>query len=91
MLNIAATGFVRCPLKGLLSRRQQALIITLASLLIFLLNTAVLYVDSKVYGYYSAVYIFGTIVPRTLICLAKAAVFSAVMPVLLNAAKRVLK
>lgn len=74
-----------------LSRARQAFIITLASLLIFILNTAVLYIDSKVYGYYSAVYIFGTIVPRTLICLAKAAVFSAVMPVLLNAAKRVLK
>ena len=74
-----------------LTRVQQAFIITLASVLIFVLNTGVLYVDSKVYGYYSAVYIFGTIVPRTLICFAKAAVFSAIMPVLLGAAKRVLK
>ena len=74
-----------------LSRRQLAFIITLASVLIFILNTAVLYIDSKVYGYYSAVYIFGTIVPRTLICFAKAAVFSAVMPMLLAAAKKVLK
>ena len=74
-----------------LSRPQQAFIITLASLLIFVLNTGVLYVDSKVYGYYSYVYIFGTILPRTLVCFAKAAVFSAVMPVLLGAAKKVLK
>ena len=74
-----------------LSRWQLAFIITLASVLIFILNTAVLYIDSKVYGYYSAVYIFGTIVPRTFICFAKAAVFSAVMPMLLKAAKRVLK
>lgn len=74
-----------------LSRWQQAFIITLASVLIFVLNTGVLYIDSKVYGYYSYVYIFGTIVPRTIVCFAKAAVFSAVMPVLLTAAKRVLK
>lgn len=73
------------------SRRQQAFIITLASLLIFLLNTLVLYIDSKVYGYYSFVYIFGTLVPRTLICFAKAAVFTAIMPVLLGAAKRAMK
>lgn len=70
---------------------QLAFIITAASLLIFVLNTGVLYIDSKVYGYYSAVYIFGTIIPRTFICFAKAAVFTAVMPTLLAAAKRVLK
>lgn len=70
---------------------QLAFIITLASLLIFVLNTGVLYIDSKVYGYYSFVYIFGTIVPRTLICFAKAAVFTAIMPALLKAAGRVLK
>ena len=74
-----------------LSRVQQMFIITFASVLIFVLNTAVLYIDSKVYGYYSFVYIFGTLVPRTLVCFAKAAVFSAVMPVLLAAAKKVLK
>lgn len=74
-----------------LDKIQMGFIIFVGSILIFLLNTFVLYVDSKVYGYYSAVYIFGTIIPRTIICLAKAAVFTAVMPILLNAAKRVLK
>lgn len=70
---------------------QMGFIIFLGSILIFLLNTLVLYVDSKVYGYYSFVYIFGTIIPRTIICLAKAAVFTALMPMLIEAAKRVLK
>ena len=70
---------------------QLGIIIFAGSILIFLLNTFVLYVDSKVYGYYSFVYIFGTIVPRTVICLAKAAVFTAVMPMLLEAAGKVLK
>ena len=71
--------------------KQLAFIISLASIMIFLLNTAVLYIDSKVYGYYSYVYIFGTIVPRTVVCVAKAAVFTAIMPLLLRAANRVLK
>lgn len=70
---------------------QLGIIIFAGSILIFLLNTFVLYVDSKVYGYYSFVYIFGTIVPRTVICLAKAAVFTAIMPMLLEAAGKVLK
>lgn len=72
-------------------RLQLGFIITVASLLIFVLNTFVLYIDSKVYGYYSYVYIFGTIIARTVVCFAKAAVFTAVMPALLNTAKRVLK
>ena len=71
--------------------KQLAFIISLASIMIFLLNTAVLYIDSKVYGYYSYVYIFGTIVPRAVVCVAKAAVFTAIMPLLLRAANRVLK
>ena len=74
-----------------LDKIRMGIIIFTGSILIFLLDTLVLYVDSKVYGYYSFVYIFGTIVPRTLICLAKAAVFTAVMPVLLDAARKVLK
>lgn len=74
-----------------LNKRQLWLAVFTGSILIFLLNTFVLYVDSKVYGYYSFVYIFGTIIPRTVICLAKAAVFSAVMPMMLDAAKKVLK
>lgn len=74
-----------------LDKIQLAIAVFMGSILIFLLNTFVLYVDSKVYGYYSFVYIFGTIIPRTVICLAKAAVFTAVLPILLDAAKRVLK
>jgi len=71
-----------------LDMKQTAFIVFAASIMIFLLNTLVLYIDSRVYGYYSAVYIFGSLPPRILICLGKAAVFSAVLPVLLRAAKR---
>lgn len=71
-----------------LSTKQMAFIMFAMSIMIFALNTLVLYIDSKVYGYYSAVFIFGSMVPRVLICLAKAAVFTAIMPPLLRAAKR---
>lgn len=62
-----------------------------ASLLIFALNTVVLYIDSKLFGYYSPVYIFGSMLPRLLICLVKAAAFTAVLPTLARAAGRVLR
>lgn len=71
-----------------LSTKQMAFIMFAMSIMIFALNTLVLYIDSKIYGYYSTVFIFGSMVPRVLICLAKAAVFTAIMPPLLRAAKR---
>lgn len=69
-----------------LEKKQLAFIIFSMGILVFLLNTLVLYIDSKVYGYYSFVYVFGTIVPRALLCLAKAAAFTVVIPTLLRAA-----
>ena len=74
----------------LLSGKQLAVSVFSASILIFLLNTGVLYVDSIVYGYYSAVYIFGSLIPRFLISLVKAAAFTAVLPSLMRAADRAL-
>lgn len=86
-----AVGLYAKKLNFTLSRRQLIFAVYMGCILIFLLNTLVMYVDSKVYGYYSFVYIFGTFGLRTLICFAKAAVFTAVLPVLLNAAGKVLK
>ncbi len=73
------------------SGKQLAWAVFLSSLLIFVLNTGVLWLDSIVYGYYSAVYIFGSFVPRLLICLVKAAAFTAVLPTLLRSANRALR
>ena len=74
-----------------LSLRRLALAVFSSSLLIFLLNTLVLYLDSKIYGYYSPVYIFGSFIPRLLICLGKAAAYTALLPELLRVSRRVLK
>ena len=43
-----------------------------------------MYIDSKIYGYYSAVYIFGSIAVRYAICVGKAIVFGALMPPLVR-------
>lgn len=72
-----------------LSNKQTALSVTMGCVLIFVLNTFVMYVDSIVYQYYSAVYIFGSLPLRTVICVVKAVAFSAVMPTLIKAARKV--
>ena len=90
MLCGALTGWYAKSRGFLLSRRQLAAAVFAASLLVFALNTAVLYADSLIFGYYSAAFIFGSLLPRLLICLAKAAAFTAVLPTLLRASDRAL-
>ena len=81
-----------CAKRGFkLEKKQLAFIVLTGSLLIFFINTAVMYIDSKIYGYYSFVYIFGAIIPRALICIAKSAVYTAAMPALLDGVKKVIK
>lgn len=59
---------------------KTVFIVVIAELAVTTLNTGVMYIDSKVYGYYSAVYIFGSIVVRYAICVGKAIVTGAIMP-----------
>lgn len=66
-----------------LSRRQLILICLVAELVVTTLNTAVLYVDSRVYGY-TVAYVFATIVPRYIICVVKAVAVGAILPPLIN-------
>ena len=56
--------------------------------LIFLLNTGVIYLDSKIYGYYSFAYVFGSFFVRLGICAAKTALYTAVLPTLLSALRQ---
>ncbi len=74
-----------------LNNKQITAAVFVSCALIFLLNTIVMYIDSKVYGYYSFVYIFGSMLPRIAVFLIKSAAFSAVMPLLIRAAKRVVR
>lgn len=71
-----------------LGKRQLTVLVVLTELLITALNTGVLCIDSLIYGYYSSIYIFGTLIPRILICVIKAVAFSFVLPVLIGAVRR---
>lgn len=72
-----------------LSNRQTAMSVSLGCVLIFILNTFVMYVDSIVYQYYSFIYIFGAMPLRIVICVVKCIAFSAVMPVLIKFDKKI--
>ena len=65
------------------SGRQLWFIITVAGFVTFALNTLAIYVDSKVYGYYSDAYVFGALGIRLIIMAVKTVVFGFLaMPVL---------
>lgn len=51
----------------ILNRKQILMVVILNELLITILNTGVMYIDSKLFGYYSFVYIFGSFFLRLVI------------------------
>ncbi len=71
-----------------LSARQVMGVVVINELLITILNTGVLYLDSKIYGYYSAVFIFGSLLPRLALCIGKGMVFGAVLPGVIRPVRR---
>lgn len=74
-----------------LTRKQVIIAVLIAELVVTILNTDVMYIDSKIYGYYSFVYIFGTIVPRFAICIGKGVVYGAVLHPLMETVKKAIK
>ena len=74
-----------------LTRKQVIIAVLIAELVVTILNTGVMYIDSKIYGYYSFVYIFGTIVPRFAICIGKGVVYGAVLHPLMETVKKAIK
>lgn len=70
------------------SRLRLGAVVLAGEGLIFLLNTLVIYADSKIYGYYSFAYVFGSFFVRAGICAAKVVLYTAVLPTLLQALRR---
>ena len=66
-----------------LSTKQTILVVVIAEIVITALNTGVLYVDSKIYGYDAAVLVM--IIPRFAICIIKAIIEGSLIPLLLKA------
>ena len=75
-----------------LTQKKVLFIIVANELLITALNTVVLYVDSKIYGYYSPAFIFGSLGVRLALCVGKAVAYAYALPPLLRAVRsRVLR
>lgn len=73
-----------------LTRKNLIFILIISSVTVTTLNTAVIYLDSVLYGYYSFAYVFGTLVLRYIAGVATAVVLSAILPPLIKPLKKVL-
>lgn len=71
-----------------LSRRQVLVLVILNELLITILNTGVIYVDSKLYGYYSLALITGSLAVRFAVCIVKAVIFGFILHPLITALRK---
>lgn len=69
---------------GDIDSRRVMLTVIIAEVLILIINTGVIYIDSIIYGYYSAAYVFGSLAIRIVICIIKSIAFGLVMPMLIK-------
>lgn len=68
---------------------KQTQFITISSaLIVTALNTLIMYIDSKIYGYYSYAYVFGGILPRIVAGIIIAFVFGSILPPVLKQVKK---
>ncbi|MDO4981937.1 MAG: 5-formyltetrahydrofolate cyclo-ligase [Eubacteriales bacterium] len=80
----AIAGFYAKKKSFSLSFLQTLFIVLVSELVITTLNTGVMYIDSKIYGYYSRVYIFGSMALRYLVCIGRCVVYSFILPLLIK-------
>lgn len=75
---------------GLMCRKGRPLILAAcaSALTVTLLNTLAMYVDSRMYGYYSAYYVFGALLYRLLGGIVTGMLFSQLLPPVLRRVSR---
>ena len=74
-----------------LSTKQTFFIVISGELLITMINTISLYIDSHIYGYYYPALIVGLLLPRLGICIAKGIAFSLIAPQIVKPLQRISK
>lgn len=74
-----------------MTRGQTIFITVISALVVTALNTVVMFIDSKIYGYYSYVYVFGALVSRIIVGVVTAAVFALLLPTILRSLQKVVK
>ena len=67
---------------------QTVLITVLSALTVTALNTAAMYLDSKIWGYYSYAYVFGKIIPRIISGILTSVIFGVIVPKILPPLRR---
>lgn len=67
-----------------LTKKQTVFITIVSSLVVTTLNTLAIYIDSKVYGYYSFVFVFGSIFFKIIVGITLAIIYSAIIPTLVS-------
>jgi len=71
-----------------LSAGQSVLIAVLTEVLVTVLNTDVMYLDARIYGYWFKGFISAMLLPRFAVCGLKATVFGLVLPKVLASVRR---
>lgn len=72
-----------------MSFKQTQFITVSSALAVTVLNTLIMYIDSKIYGYYSFAYVFGGILPRVISGVIIAFVFGAILPHILKPLRKI--
>lgn len=67
-----------------LTNKQTMCITIVSSLIVTALNTVAIYVDSKVYGYYSFAFVFGSIIFKIIAGIILAIIYSTIIPILVK-------
>ena len=74
-----------------LSTSQYILICIISALTVTFLNTVAIYIDAKVFGYYSFAYVFGSILIKIAIGIILAVLYALIIPKLIKAIKNMQK
>ena len=82
-------GLLAKRLKGDLSVPKVAVITIISALGVTALNTLAMYVDSKMFGYYSKAFVFGALGVRIITGIATAVAFALILPTLLTQLKKI--
>lgn len=67
---------------------EAIVVVVISELVTTILNTGVIYLDAKIYGYYSPAYVFGSLVVRLVTSAVKGVVYGVVLPPLVKAIRR---
>lgn len=77
--------------KGFSMSFKQTVFITASTALVTTaINTLVMYIDAKIYGYYSFAYVFGAVIPRIITGVIVAVVISSILPYVLQPVRKIL-